>query len=197
MYRKYLVRFYSLYVFIRYKPCVIICVFLVFFDFVFPFCIFLFCFFLVFFLSCLSSVHFFSLVSSVSLQSGHQLHSLHLCYFPQLSSLTNHPPLYSNYWFHSLFVRFSSFLFSSGCTPELSFFQFSVIPGFPCLVCFFWFYFPCLLLKINSFFSYYLLVLKLCLHLGLPSLSPPTRDTLTLNSHIIHSPLLRRGNLIV
>jgi len=59
----------------------------------------------VFFLSCLSSVYF--LTSSVTL---HQLHSLHLCYFPQPSSLTNDPPLYLNSSCHSVLVR-SSVLF--------------------------------------------------------------------------------------
>ena len=52
-------------------------------------------------LFCLVSVLF---ASSVSLQSL-QLHSLHRCYFPQLSSLTNHPPLCLNSWFQILCSR--------------------------------------------------------------------------------------------
>ena len=63
-----------------------------FWGFVFECWVFLFCFLL----------GFRSLVSSVSLQSGH-----HLYYFPRLSSLTNYPPLYLNSWFHSHSARSS------------------------------------------------------------------------------------------
>ena len=150
-------------------------------------CISILLLFVFFFLFCLSSVHFptcflKSLVSPVISSTP----------FTCVISLCLHSPItllcISTPWFHSLFVRSSIFFRLSSRVVVAVFSQFSVVPGFPSLVCFLGFVFECsfgngyqalprLLFKINSLFSFYLLGLRLCLHLGPPSSPPPTHDS--------------------
>ena len=128
-------------------------------------------------------VRVFLLTSSRVSSVSHQLHSLHLCYLPQQSSVTNQSPLYLNSWFQSLFARSSQsimlVLVSCFYAGQSSLFKFYSAFWF-CFPCFSFMYFRlcrAFALKINSLFSF----LPpgppgLCLHLGPPSTPPTSRD---------------------